>query len=65
MKIHSSLWVLHRHLACEEDRVEEAKLLVHHGADITKENKSKQKPMDLAKESLAIILNNIVASLNQ
>jgi len=51
-----------RHLACEEDRVEEAKMLVYHGADINKENKAKKTPLDYASESLAKVLKNISES---
>lgn len=41
------------HLACEEDRQEEAKLLVGKGADISLTNKEKKTPLDLAGLGLA------------
>ena len=45
-----------RHLACEEDRSEEAKLLVEHGAKLDQLNKVELTPLDLASKGLAVIL---------
>jgi len=44
------------HLACEEDRLKEAELLVAHGADKEIENKQKKTPLDLASPATAKIL---------
>ncbi|KAH0540617.1 26S proteasome non-ATPase regulatory subunit 10-like isoform X1 [Cotesia glomerata] len=41
------------HLACEEDRQQEAKLLVAHGASLEVENKERKTPLQLASGSLA------------
>lgn len=41
------------HLACEEDRQDEAKLLVQHGADLETKNKETKTPLDLCTPSLA------------
>lgn len=43
--------------------MEEAKMLVHHGADINKENKAKKTPLMFASESLAGVLRNIAENL--
>ncbi|XP_071877103.1 uncharacterized protein [Bombus fervidus] len=40
------------HLACEENRVDEAKLLVKNGASTTLMNKQKKTPLDLASPGL-------------
>ncbi|RLU15911.1 hypothetical protein DMN91_011668 [Ooceraea biroi] len=47
------------HLACEEDRVEEAKLLVARGADPTITNKERKTPLDLASRGLVRQLEEI------
>ena len=43
----------YRHLSCEENRVEEAKLLVLHGAKLDVKNREQQTPLDLASPSLS------------
>lgn len=49
-----------RHLACEDEQIEVAKLLLAHGAKATIENKAKQTPFQLLKtESTATVLQNI------
>lgn len=48
------------HLACDEERVEAAKLLVEHGASIYIENKEEKTPLQVAKGGLANILRRIV-----
>lgn len=48
------------HLACDEERVEAAKLLVEHGASIYIENKEEKTPLQIAKGSLGNILRQIV-----
>lgn len=48
------------HLACDEERVEAAKLLVEHGASIYIENKEEKTPLQIAKGSLGSILRRIV-----
>lgn len=40
------------HLACEEDRQEEAKLLVQYGADLEIKNKEEKTPLDLCSPAL-------------
>lgn len=47
------------HLACEEDRQEEAKLLVANGADTSTSNKEKRTPLDLAPLGLASQLKKV------
>lgn len=47
------------HLACEEDRQEEAKLLVANGADVFSENREKKTPLDLASLGLVRQLKEI------
>jgi 26S proteasome non-ATPase regulatory subunit 10 len=47
------------HLACEEDRVEEAKLLTAHGADLTITNRERKTPLDLASPGLVRQLEEI------
>lgn len=47
------------HLACEEDRQEEAKLLVQNGASLDTKNKEEKTPLDLCTPSLARSLINI------
>lgn len=51
-----------RHLACDEERVEEAKLLVTQGASIYIENKEEKTPLQVAKGGLGLILKRIVES---
>ncbi|KXJ20435.1 26S proteasome non-ATPase regulatory subunit 10 [Exaiptasia diaphana] len=41
------------HMACEEERSEIAVVLVEHGADLSIQNKAKQKAVDLAQKGLA------------
>lgn len=48
------------HLACDEERVEAAKLLVEHGASIYIENKEEKTPIQLAKGGLGALLRRIV-----
>lgn len=48
------------HLACDEERVEAAKLLVEHGASIYIENKEEKTPLQIAKGGLGNILRRIV-----
>ncbi|NXD68991.1 PSD10 ATPase, partial [Eolophus roseicapillus] len=48
------------HLACDEERVEEAKLLVSHGASIHIENKEELTPLKVAKGGLGAILKRMV-----
>lgn len=52
--------VFNRHLACDEERVEAAKLLVEHGASIYIENKEEKTPLQLAKGGLGNLLRRIV-----
>ncbi|XP_057324417.1 26S proteasome non-ATPase regulatory subunit 10-like [Microplitis mediator] len=47
------------HLACEEDRQQEAKLLVTHGANFELANKERKTPLDLASDSLTRQLTKI------
>lgn len=47
------------HLACEENRVEEAKLLAANGADPTITNKERKTPLDLAAPGLVRQLEEI------
>lgn len=49
-----------RHLACDEERVEAAKLLVEHGASIYIENKEEKTPLQIAKGGLGTLLRRIV-----
>lgn len=44
------------HLACEEDRQEEARLLVSRGANLEIKNKEEKTPIDLCSPSLAKVL---------
>lgn len=48
------------HLACDEERVEAAKVLVEHGASIYIENKEEKTPLQLAKGGLGNVLRRIV-----
>ena len=48
------------HLACDEERVEAAKLLVEHGASIYIENKEEKTPLQVAKGGLGTLLRRIV-----
>ncbi|CAG9772144.1 unnamed protein product [Ceutorhynchus assimilis] len=47
------------HLACEEDRQEEALLLAKNGADYSLLNKDKQTPLDLCTPKLARLLKEL------
>lgn len=47
------------HLACEENRVEEAKLLVTRGADLAITNRERKTPLDLASPGLVRELEEI------
>lgn len=47
-----------RHLACEEDHLEEAKLLISNGADKTLLNKEKKSPLQLASNKMLNALQN-------
>lgn len=55
-----SLCLFISHLACDEERVEAAKLLVEHGASIYIENKEEKTPLQLAKGGLGNLLRRIV-----
>lgn len=46
-------------MACEENRVDEAKLLVQNGASTTLKNKQKKTPLDLATPRLVQQLKEI------
>ncbi|XP_034249324.1 26S proteasome non-ATPase regulatory subunit 10-like [Thrips palmi] len=46
------------HLCCQDDRVEEAGLLVQHGARLTTKNREEKTPLDYAAPSLARQLQN-------
>lgn len=48
------------HLACDEERVEAAKLLVENGASIYIENKEEKTPLQISKGGLATLLRRIV-----
>jgi ankyrin repeat protein len=52
------------HLACEEDRAEEVKMLLHSGADLNLVNKEKKTPIQLASATLmkALHLNPLFTS---
>lgn len=52
--------ICHRHLSCEEDRVEVAKLLVERGAQLDAVNKAKKTPLDYASVPLTKILRSLV-----
>ena len=52
------------HLACEENRVDEAKLLVENGASTTLMNKQKKTPLDLASPGLIRQLKEIEENLS-
>lgn len=58
--LHVFLFFFTSHLACDEERVEAAKLLVEHGASIYIENKEEKTPLQIAKGSLGNILRRIV-----
>lgn len=47
-------------MACDEERVEAAKLLVEHGASIYIENKEEKTPVQLAKGGMRTLLQRIV-----
>ncbi|CAK9832978.1 26S proteasome non-ATPase regulatory subunit 10 [Anthophora retusa] len=53
------------HLACEENRVDEAKLLVANGASTSLTNKEKKTPLDLASPGLIRQLKEIQENLSQ
>jgi 26S proteasome non-ATPase regulatory subunit 10 len=57
------LLFLSRHLACEENRIEDAKVLVHHGARLDIQNKQEKTPLELASPNTATILQNIVTAI--
>lgn len=48
------------HLACEEDRQQDARLLVSRGARLQLKNKEQKTPLDLASESLVRQLTKLV-----
>ncbi|XP_006835556.1 PREDICTED: 26S proteasome non-ATPase regulatory subunit 10-like [Chrysochloris asiatica] len=48
------------HLACDEERVEETKLLVSQGASIYIENKKENTPLQVATGGLGLILKRMV-----
>lgn len=54
------IFVYFSHLACDEERVEAAKLLVEHGASIYIENKEEKTPLQLAKGGLGSLLRRLV-----
>lgn len=54
------VFVFTSHLACDEERVEAAKLLVEHGASIYIENKEEKTPIQLARGGLGTLLRRIV-----
>lgn len=58
--VHLFVFVYSSHLACDEERVEAAKLLVEHGASIYIENKEEKTPLQLAKGGLGALLRRIV-----
>lgn len=45
--------IFDRHFACEEDREEEVKMLLEHGADPNILNKEKKTPLQMAPDRLA------------
>lgn len=47
------------HVACQDDVLDIAKLLIEHGADINKQNKEKKTPMDYLKTGNRNMLTNI------
>lgn len=49
-------FLCYRHLACEEDRSEEVKLLLHYGANLNVQNKEKKTPIQLASKTLVTVL---------
>lgn len=59
MKFYLSTSLTVRHLACEENRTEEAKLLVSHGARLDILNKEDQTPLSLAPKGLAVVLQRL------
>jgi ankyrin repeat protein len=52
-----------RHLACEEDCSEEAKLLVSAGASVEVMNKEEATPIMLASKGLAVVLQRLCDTL--
>lgn len=53
------MFIIFRHLSCEEGRIEESKLLINKGADITLQNKDKLTPFELAPVEVKIILEKM------
>lgn len=52
------------HLACEENRVDEAKQLVTHGANVLVKNKEEKTPLDLASPGLVRQLKEIKENIS-
>lgn len=50
------------HLACEEDRQDEAKILVSNGASLKTKNKEEKTPLDYCNPKFAKQLTEIAAS---
>lgn len=51
------------HLACEEDRTDEAKLLIEHGASLDVRNLDKNTPLDLCSRTLLKIITSLNTQL--
>ena len=47
------------HVACQDDVMDIAKLLIEHGADIHKKNKEEKTPLDYLKSGHRNMLTNI------
>ena len=47
-------------MACDEERVEAAKLLVGHGASIYIENKEEKTPVQMARGGVGAMLQRLV-----
>lgn len=47
------------HVACQDDVLDIAKLLIEHGADIHKKNKEEKTPLDYLKSGNRVMLTNI------
>lgn len=54
-------YICRRHLSCEEDRGEVARLLVERGAQLDAVNKEKKTPLELASMALAKTLRSMVS----